>query len=141
VFNAYNEQQRATMSVYINLEGKSKEDIIRGREKIVQSGNEIALRAIPYIDWYLRQMEPAVVEANARFWRQREIARQYQESGATESETESDTETEKEEEVRCVCPKCFAEGHTFVSKERAKELEEQELMENACPFGEKCNGE
>jgi hypothetical protein len=40
-----------------------------------------------------------------------------------------------------VCPKCFAEGHTFVSKERAKELEEMEEMEEMCPFGEKCNGE
>ena len=48
---------------------------------------------------------------------------------------------EEEEEVRCVCPKCFAEGHTFVSKERAKELEEMEEMEEMCPFGEKCNGE
>jgi hypothetical protein len=50
-------------------------------------------------------------------------------------------EEEEEEEVRCVCPKCFAEGHTFVSKERAKELEEMEEMEEMCPFGEKCNGE
>ena len=47
----------------------------------------------------------------------------------------------QEEEVRCVCPKCFAEGHTFVSKERAKELEKMEEMEEMCPFGEKCNGE
>ena len=50
-------------------------------------------------------------------------------------------EEEEEEEVRCVCPKCFAEGHTFVSKQRAKELEEMEEMEEMCPFGEKCNGE
>ena len=50
-------------------------------------------------------------------------------------------EYEEEEEVRCVCPKCFAEGHTFVSKARAKELEEMEEMEEMCPFGEKCNGE
>mgnify|MGYP003639764998 FL=1 len=50
-------------------------------------------------------------------------------------------EEEEEEEVRCVCPKCFAEGHTFVSKERAKELEKMEEMEEMCPFGEKCNGE
>jgi hypothetical protein len=50
-------------------------------------------------------------------------------------------EEEEEEEVRCVCPKCFAEGYTFVSKERAKELEEMEEMEEMCPFGEKCNGE
>ena len=48
---------------------------------------------------------------------------------------------QEEEEVRCVCPKCFAEGHTFVSKERAKELEKMEEMEEMCPFGEKCNGE
>ena len=47
----------------------------------------------------------------------------------------------QEEEVRCVCPKCFAEGYTFVSKERAKELKELKEMEEMCPFGEKCTGD
>ena len=47
----------------------------------------------------------------------------------------------EEEEVRCVCPKCFAEGYTFVSKQRAYVLKQLEEMEEMCPFGEKCKGE
>ena len=94
------------MSVYINFEGKSVEDLIRIRANIVQSGNEIALRAIPLIDWRLRQIEPAAVEARARFWSQREVARHYQETTpgteseteSEEEETESECETESEEE-------------------------------------------
>ena len=46
-----------------------------------------------------------------------------------------------DEEVRCVCPYCYAEGKCFVSKARAKELKEQELMEESCPFGDNCAGE
>jgi hypothetical protein len=46
-----------------------------------------------------------------------------------------------DEEVRCVCPYCYAEGKCFVSKARAKKLEEQELMEESCPFGDNCAGE
>jgi hypothetical protein len=47
----------------------------------------------------------------------------------------------EEEEVRTCCEKCQGEGMVFVSKERAKELEEQELLEGLCPFGDKCAGE
>tara|TARA_R100001086_G_scaffold245957_1_gene177580 strand:- start:512 stop:832 length:321 start_codon:yes stop_codon:yes gene_type:complete len=45
------------------------------------------------------------------------------------------------EEVRCICPTCFGEGWTLVSAERAKELNEKDLMEDCCPFGDKCKGE
>ena len=48
---------------------------------------------------------------------------------------------EKEEEVRTCCEKCEGEGMVLVSKERAKELKEQELLEGLCPFGDKCAGE
>ena len=49
-------------------------------------------------------------------------------------------EDENDEEVRCVCPNCNGEGWCFVSKDRAKELKKQELMEEACPFGDRCMG-
>jgi len=43
-------------------------------------------------------------------------------------------------EVRCVCVDgCYAEGTTFVTKERAKELDALALMEEACPFGDQCS--
>ena len=48
---------------------------------------------------------------------------------------------EKEEEVSTCCEKCEGEGMVLVSKERAKELKEQELLEGLCPFGDKCAGE
>ena len=51
---------------------------------------------------------------------------------------EDEDEEDEEEEVRCVCPDCHAEGKCVVSKRRAKELEKQELMEECCPFGDKC---
>ena len=44
-------------------------------------------------------------------------------------------------EVRCVCPDCQGEGWTFVSAERAKELRGLELLEEACPFGDMCEGD
>ena len=44
-------------------------------------------------------------------------------------------------EVRCVCPLCYAEGWTFVSQQRALELEKEKLVEEACPFGDKCTAE
>jgi len=44
----------------------------------------------------------------------------------------------EEEEVRCVCDLCYGEGKCYVSKERARELEELELMESKCPYGDKC---
>ena len=50
-------------------------------------------------------------------------------------------EEEEEEEVRCICSKCHGEGMCFVSKARAKELKEQELMEECCPYGESCVGD
>ena len=50
-------------------------------------------------------------------------------------------EEEEEEEVRCVCPTCFGEGWTFVSAKRAKELKREELMEECCPYGDKCKEE
>ena len=48
---------------------------------------------------------------------------------------------EEEEEVRTCCEKCEGEGSVRVSKERAKELKEQELLEGLCPFGDKCAAE
>ena len=56
-------------------------------------------------------------------------------------EQEEDSEEEEEEEVRCVCPTCFGEGWTFVSAERAKEFKREELMEECCPYGDKCKEE
>ena len=44
-------------------------------------------------------------------------------------------------EVRCICSFCYAEGWTFVSHQRALELEKEELMEEACPFGDRCTAE
>jgi len=58
-----------------------------------------------------------------------------------ESDDEDDDEDDEYEEVRCVCSSCFGEGKTLVSAERAKELKEKDLMEDCCPFGDKCNGE
>ena len=55
-----------------------------------------------------------------------------------DEEDEDEDEEDEEEEVRCVCPDCYAEGKCMVSKRRAKELEKQELMEECCPFGDKC---
>ena len=48
-------------------------------------------------------------------------------------------EEEEEEEVRCVCEFCFGEGVCHVSKQRATELNEKGLMEQNCPFGDKCS--
>ena len=48
-------------------------------------------------------------------------------------------EEEEASEVRCVCSTCYGEGWTFVSAERAKELKKKNLMEECCPFGDKCN--
>ena len=45
---------------------------------------------------------------------------------------------QEEEEVYCLCPHCDAEGKTLVSKERAKELKENQELELVCPFGDKC---
>ena len=42
---------------------------------------------------------------------------------------------EDEVEVRCVCPICGAEGKCIVDKERAKELKEQDLLEEHCIYG------
>tara|TARA_R110000772_G_scaffold122796_2_gene229010 strand:- start:1044 stop:1601 length:558 start_codon:yes stop_codon:yes gene_type:complete len=55
-------------------------------------------------------------------------------------EEEDKEDEEEDEEVRCICPDCNGEGWCFVSKDRAKELKKQELMEEACPFGDKCMG-
>ena len=44
-------------------------------------------------------------------------------------------------EVRCICPLCYAEGWTFVSHQRSLELEKQNLIEEACPFGDRCAAE
>lgn len=52
-----------------------------------------------------------------------------------------ESDDEEEEEVRCVCDKCFGEGKCYVSKERARELERLEEMENECPYGDKCEEE
>ena len=52
-----------------------------------------------------------------------------------------DKEEEEQVEVNCICDKCFGEGTTWVSAERAKELKEMELMEECCPYGDKCNAE
>jgi len=53
---------------------------------------------------------------------------------------DEDEEDESDEEVGCVCKICEGEGKTFVSKERAKELKENNELEECCPF-DKCNGE
>ena len=76
-----------TMSVYINFEGKSVEDLIRIREQLsLQVGNEYALRIIVFIDFQLRQMAEG------------------SETEETESEaTESECETESEEETESEC--------------------------------------
>ena len=49
--------------------------------------------------------------------------------------------SDDEEEVRCICPNCFGEGWTMVSKARANELKTLEEIESVCPFGEKCSCE
>ncbi len=54
---------------------------------------------------------------------------------------EEEEEEEEQVEVNCICDKCFGEGTTWVSAERAKELKEMELMEECCPYGDKCNAE
>jgi len=58
-----------------------------------------------------------------------------------EDEEEEDDEEEEEEEVKCVCEFCFGEGVCYVSKQRATELNEKGLMEQSCPFGDKCTYE
>lgn len=50
-------------------------------------------------------------------------------------------EDEEEVEVRCLCDVCHGEGKCYVSKQRAKELEQLNLMEECCPFGDNCAGE
>ena len=45
---------------------------------------------------------------------------------------------EEEEQVRCICPDCWGEGWCFVSKKRAEELKAMELIEECCPFGDRC---
>ena len=45
---------------------------------------------------------------------------------------------EEEEEVKCICPDCWGEGWCFVSKKRAEELKAMELIEECCPFGDRC---
>ena len=45
-----------------------------------------------------------------------------------------------EEECRCWRPSCHAEGWCLVTKQRYKELKEAELVEECCPFGDKCTG-
>lgn len=52
-----------------------------------------------------------------------------------------DNEDYEEVEVDCFCDKCFSEGTTFVSRTRANELHEQQIFENACPYGDKCVGD
>ena len=58
-----------------------------------------------------------------------------------EEDEEEEKEEEEQVEVNCICDKCFGEGKTWVSAERAKELKEMELMEECCPYGDKCNAE
>jgi len=55
-----------------------------------------------------------------------------------ESDGEDDEEEDEEQEVKCVCEFCFGEGVCYVSKQRATELKEKGLMEQSCPFGDKC---
>ena len=47
---------------------------------------------------------------------------------------------ESGEECRCWCPSCDAEGWCLVTKQRYKELKRAELVEECCPFGDKCTG-
>ena len=63
------------------------------------------------------------------------------EDGSNDFDLDSYFDCEEEEEVRTCCEKCEGEGMVLVSKERAKELKEQELLEGLCPFGDKCAGE
>ena len=58
-----------------------------------------------------------------------------------ESDGEDDEEEDEEQEVKCVCEFCFGEGVCYVSKQRATELKEKGLMEQSCPFGDKCSYE
>jgi len=51
------------------------------------------------------------------------------------------SQTDDEVEVNCYCDKCFGEGTTFVSSIRAKELREKEIVEDACPYGDRCVGD
>jgi hypothetical protein len=61
-------------------------------------------------------------------------------SSEEDSDDEEDDESDDEEEVKCICEICFGEGKCYVSKERARELERLEEMENECPYGDKCEG-
>ena len=58
-----------------------------------------------------------------------------------EQDKNKEEEEEEEEEVRCVCELCGGEGWCYVSKQRATELKKKELMEENCPFGDKCSYE
>ena len=60
--------------------------------------------------------------------------------GDDDKEEEACNECE-EEEVRCVCELCGGEGWCYVSKQRATELKKKGLMEQNCPFGDKCSYE
>jgi hypothetical protein len=53
-------------------------------------------------------------------------------------EASDEEEEESDEEVNCLCPNCDAEGKILVSKERAKELKENQELELVCPFGDEC---
>ena len=48
---------------------------------------------------------------------------------------------EEEEEVNCYCDKCHSEGTTVVGGSRANELREKEIVEDACPYGDRCAAE